>query len=80
MTLEGVDTRGIIFDLDGTLVDSYEAIAESLNSALSRMSRPTLPIDQVRTMVGRGLEKLIERGLGGSPAAGPTRRGDGSRR
>ena len=71
MTFNAGAIRGIIFDLDGTLVDSYEAIAESLNSALSGMSRATLPVDQVRTMVGRGLETLIERGLGGPPGASP---------
>src|SRR5262245_19568967 len=56
--------RAIVFDLDGTLIDSYDAIAESLNRALARMSVRTLPVDAVRSMVGRGLETLIERALG----------------
>ncbi|HKY33969.1 MAG TPA: HAD-IA family hydrolase [Candidatus Polarisedimenticolia bacterium] len=55
--------RGIVFDLDGTLIDSYEAIAESLNAALETLGRPALPPAAVRSMVGRGLETLIARAL-----------------
>lgn len=62
--------RGIVFDLDGTLVDSYEAIGDSLNTALRALGRPALPPAAVRVMVGRGLETLIARALevnGGLP-------------
>jgi phosphoglycolate phosphatase len=57
--------RGIIFDFDGTLIDSYEAIAESLNHVRSSFSLPPLEMDEVKGMVGHGLETLIERALGG---------------
>lgn len=51
--------RGLVFDLDGTLVDSYHAIAESLNHARERSHLPPLPVALVRRRVGRGLEQLI---------------------
>ena len=51
--------RSIIFDFDGTLIDSYEAIAESLNHARASFSLPAVTLDEVRLMVGHGLEQLI---------------------
>jgi 2-phosphoglycolate phosphatase len=65
------EARGIVFDLDGTLIDSYEAIAESLNTALAGLGRSALPQERVRTMVGRGLETLIERALDGEGGVRP---------
>jgi phosphoglycolate phosphatase len=56
--------RGIIFDFDGTLIDSYEAIGESLNHARAAFSLAPVPQDEVRRMVGHGLEKLIEQSIG----------------
>ncbi len=51
--------RGIVFDLDGTLVDSYGPIAESLNRARAVFGLPPLDEAVVRTRVGRGLERLV---------------------
>ena len=56
--------RGLIFDFDGTLIDSYEAIAESLNQVRASRSMPPLEASHVRTMVGHGLEHLIEKAIG----------------
>ncbi|HEU4403018.1 MAG TPA: HAD-IIIA family hydrolase [Candidatus Polarisedimenticolia bacterium] len=56
--------RGIIFDFDGTLIDSYEAIAESLNHVRATFSLPPFDMAQVKTMVGHGLEHLIEKAIG----------------
>ena len=56
--------RGIIFDFDGTLIDSYEPIAESLNHVRRSFDRPPLPLDEVKTLVGHGLEHLIEKAVG----------------
>ena len=61
---EFAKVRGIIFDLDGTLIDSYEAIAESLNHARRAAGMDPLGLDQVRAMVGMGLEVLIARAMG----------------
>jgi 2-phosphoglycolate phosphatase len=58
------DIRGLVFDLDGTLVDSYEAITASLNHACSHFGLEPLPAAKVRLMVGRGLEQLIASVLG----------------
>jgi len=57
--------RAIVFDLDGTLIDSYEAITESLNYALGLAGKPRRTAGEVRGMVGLGLETLIERAMGG---------------
>ncbi|MBI3448023.1 MAG: HAD-IA family hydrolase [Acidobacteria bacterium] len=57
--------RAIVFDLDGTLIDSYEAIAVSLNHALELAGKPPKSFAEVRGLVGLGLETLIERALGG---------------
>ncbi|HEX5044207.1 MAG TPA: HAD-IA family hydrolase [Candidatus Polarisedimenticolaceae bacterium] len=52
-------TRGIVFDLDGTLIDSYPAITESVNRAREGHGLSPLPADVVRAHVGRGLPALI---------------------
>jgi phosphoglycolate phosphatase len=54
----------VIFDLDGTLVDSYEPIAASLNHARAAFGLPAKPLDAVRREVGRGLEALMADNLG----------------
>ena len=54
----------IIFDLDGTLVDSGEDIARSVNELLERSRRPTLSHSRIRSYVGDGVRKLLERSLG----------------
>lgn len=56
--------RGIIFDFDGTLIDSYEAITESLNDVRASCGLPPLPASEVKGMVGHGLEHLIEAAVG----------------
>ena len=56
--------RGIIFDFDGTLIDSYEAIAESLNHVRASFSLPAFPAEEIRPMVGHGLERLIAKAVG----------------
>ena len=56
--------RGIVLDLDGTLVDSFLAISESLNHARLEFGLPPLSATEVRHHVGRGLEVLIEELVG----------------
>jgi len=53
----------ILFDLDGTLADTLEAIASSMNRTLERFGYPTHPTDAYRRFVGDGVHKLIERAL-----------------
>jgi len=57
--LDPATVRGLVFDLDGTLVDSYEAITASLNYARSEFDLPALSLSTVRERVGRGLESLV---------------------
>lgn len=59
---EGV--RGLVFDLDGTLIDSYGAITDSVNAARRAHGLTPLAVDDVRQRVGHGLERLIEDVLG----------------
>jgi 2-phosphoglycolate phosphatase len=58
--------RAIIFDFDGTLVDSYEAIAASVNHVRSYYQLPPLSTAEVRRHVGRGPAKLLEHTVPGS--------------
>ena len=56
----------LIFDLDGTLVNTLEDITASVNYTLDRLRRPALPTDTVRQYVGDGIEMLMTRSLGGA--------------
>ncbi|MCZ6595401.1 MAG: HAD-IA family hydrolase [Bacteroidetes bacterium] len=53
----------IIFDLDGTLVDSRRDLANSVNFALNALDLPHLELQEVMSHVGDGLKKLISRSL-----------------
>jgi phosphoglycolate phosphatase len=55
--------NSILFDLDGTLVDSLQDIADSMNAVLSSWSCPTHPTEAYRTFVGDGMETLALRVL-----------------
>ena len=55
--------QAVIFDLDGTLVDSLADIANATNHALQSAGYPTHPLDSYRQFVGGGSRKLIERAL-----------------
>ena len=50
--------KGVIFDLDGTLVDTIEDIAASMNRALKARGFPELPAEEIREKVGWGIERL----------------------
>src|SRR5690606_6002090 len=53
----------VVFDLDGTLVDSSADLAAALNHVLARLGRPTADAATVRRLVGRGARVLIREGL-----------------
>lgn len=53
----------IVFDLDGTLVDTAPDLTASLNHALRQLGRPEVDPPSVRQMVGRGARALVIRGL-----------------
>lgn len=57
---------GIVFDLDGTLVDTAPDILTYLNQMLAELDRPGLELDKVRGMIGDGVKRLLIRGLDAS--------------
>jgi len=53
----------IVFDLDGTLIDTAPDLVDTLNIILTREGIPAVPFATARNMIGGGARKLIERGL-----------------
>ena len=52
-----------IFDLDGTILNTLDDLADSLNVVLQKFQMPLHTYEQVRFMVGNGIPKLIERAI-----------------
>ena len=57
------DIRAVLFDLDGTLLDTLTDLAESMNAVLTGLGFPAHPRDAYRYFVGDGLEILASRVL-----------------
>jgi phosphoglycolate phosphatase len=55
--------RIVVFDLDGTLVDTAPDLINALNFILAREGLPPVPLHAARNMIGAGARKLLERGL-----------------
>lgn len=55
--------KAVIFDLDGTLLDTLKDLAESTNRVLTTLGFPLHPLSAYNTFVGNGLEVLIQRSL-----------------
>lgn len=55
--------KTIIFDLDGTLLNTLDDLAGSANYTMEKMGYPTHPVDSYRYFVGNGVPKLLERCL-----------------
>ncbi len=55
--------RGILFDLDGTLIDSRRDIATAINRMRAERALPPLAVDQVGAMVGEGARVLVRRAV-----------------
>lgn len=56
-------TRTLVFDLDGTLVDTAPDLMAALNHVLTNEGFEPLPLDAARGMIGAGARALLERGL-----------------
>jgi phosphoglycolate phosphatase len=54
---------GVIFDLDGTLVDTLADIADALNHVLAARGLPTHGLDDYRRFIGAGVELLVQRAV-----------------
>jgi len=65
-----VKLRGVIFDLDGTLLDTLEDIATALNRVLEERGVPTHPLESYRHFVGEGARRLVEKALPGQGRGG----------
>ena len=62
--------RAVIFDLDGTLVDTAPDLMRATNHVLGLLGRPPISMEEVRSFVGHGARALLSRGLnatGGLP-------------
>jgi phosphoglycolate phosphatase len=55
--------RGVLFDLDGTLLDTLQDLADSMNGALARLGAPVHEMEFYRVAVGDGVEMLARRSL-----------------
>jgi len=55
--------KAVLFDLDGTLLNTLDDLADSMNSSLKRFNFPTHPVDTYRYLVGNGLINLVRQAL-----------------
>jgi phosphoglycolate phosphatase len=55
--------KAVIFDLDGTLVDSLDDLADSMNFALAQAGLPQHPVESYQKMIGNGVQNLVKRSL-----------------
>lgn len=53
--------RFVIFDLDGTLIDSYRALTTAINRTGATLGRDPLTEEQVKGLVGEGVERLLQK-------------------
>lgn len=56
--------KAIIFDLDGTLIDSVLDLANSVNHTLTKLDLPPHTTEEIKSFVGDGVQKLLKRSLG----------------
>lgn len=61
---DGSKLKLLIFDLDGTLVDSRQDLIQSVNAMLQHFHRPELPGDAIASFVGDGAPMLVRRAMG----------------
>ncbi len=55
--------KAVVFDLDGTLLNTLDDLAASVNAALSAHGMPSRTLDEVRRFVGNGVAKLVARAV-----------------
>lgn len=58
--------KGVIFDLDGTLLNTVPDLLYSMNSSLEKLGKPTISTVQLKAFIGNGARNLVIRALGGN--------------
>lgn len=58
--------KAVTIDLDGTLADSIPDLAAAANGMLRELGRAELPLESIRSFVGKGIPRLVERSLAGA--------------
>jgi phosphoglycolate phosphatase len=61
-----VRARGVLIDLDGTLLDTVPDLAAAVNAMLADFGRAPLPVERVAAYIGKGADVLVHRALTGS--------------
>ena len=62
----------LVFDLDGTLIDSQQDLANSVNATLAYLQRPHLNLEQIAAFIGDGATTLMDRALRATAGADET--------
>ena len=58
--------KAVMIDLDGTLLDTAGELAAAAKSMLRELGREELPVETIRSYIGKGIQKLVKRSLTGS--------------
>lgn len=61
MSLARFPVRAVLFDLDGTLLDTIHDLADAANLMLAELGRPERPLAQIHSFVGKGIPNLVRR-------------------
>jgi len=61
-----MSVRAVMIDLDGTLLDTVPDLAVAANAMLAEMGRPALDVALIRTFVGKGIARLVEKSVAAS--------------
>lgn len=61
MNVRRFEVNAVLFDLDGTLLDTIQDLAEAANRTLSELARPVRSVDEIHSFVGKGIPNLVMR-------------------
>jgi phosphoglycolate phosphatase len=60
---QGNKIKVVLFDLDGTLVDTLEDLSDAVNHMLTEFGKPALEVDTIKHLIGKGSRNLVQRAL-----------------
>ena len=67
-----INKQLLIFDFDGTLIDSVPDLADATNAMLAQLGKATYPLETIEQWVGNGARMLVERALSGQVESDPS--------